>query len=127
MQYLSSSKFHPVISVLHLSEAISSPTLLHLSCLPAPQAYATSIPLVPHFSPLTFSDNALHTDDTAKEAGGKSPGRDMLGAKAALQAYIELLILLGICSINGGHKILQCPLEGNQLLKGIAQEAADGQ
>ena len=48
----------------------------------------------------------------------------MLGAEAALQAYVELLVLLGIRSIDGGHEILQGPLEGNQLLKGIAQEAA---
>lgn len=50
----------------------------------------------------------------------------MLGAKAALQSYVELLILLGVGSINGGYKILQGPLEGNQLLKGIVQEAACG-
>lgn len=62
--------------------------------------------LSPHLKPLTLSDNALHADYTAEEAGGKSPGRDMLGAKAALQSYVELLILLGIGSINGGHKIL---------------------
>ena len=49
----------------------------------------------------------------------------MLGAEAALQAYVELLVLLGIRSINGGHEILQGPLEGSQLLKGIAQEAAE--
>lgn len=47
----------------------------------------------------------------------------MLGAEAALQAYVELLVLLGIRSIDGGHEILQGPLEGNQLLKGIAQKA----
>lgn len=55
---------------------------------------------------LTFRDNALHTDYTAEEAGGQSPRRDVLGAKAALQPYVELFILLGISSINGGHKIL---------------------
>lgn len=62
--------------------------------------------LNPDLKPLTLGDNALHADYTAEEAGGKSPGRDMLGAKAALQSYVELLILLGIGSINGGHKIL---------------------
>ena len=125
VQHLSSFKFHPVISVLYLVEAISSPTLFLLSCLPYPQVYPTSIPRVSSCSPLTFSDNALHTDDTAQEAGGKGPRRDVLGAEAALQAYVELLVLLGIRSINGGHEILQGPLEGSQLLKGIAQEAAE--
>lgn len=47
-----------------------------------------------------------------------------MGAEAALQAYVELLALFGIRSIDGGHEILQGPLEGNQLLKGIAQKAA---
>lgn len=68
--------------------------------------YPTSAALDPYFNPLTLSDNALHTDYTAKEAGSKSPGRDMLGAKAALQSYVEFLILLRIGGINGGHKIL---------------------
>lgn len=71
-----------------------------------PQVYPTSIPLVPYLKPLTLSDNALHTDYTAEEAGSESPGRHMLRAKAALQSYVELFILLGIGSINGGHKIL---------------------
>ena len=92
--------------MLHFSDATSYPTLLHLSCFPSP---FKSIPPPfsdSYFNPLTLSDNALHTDYTAEEAGGQGPGRDVLGAKAALQSYVELLILLGIGGINGGHKIL---------------------
>lgn len=81
------------------------PALLHLSCFPRP-CQSTSIPSDLYFNTLTLGDNALHTDDTAEEAGGESPGGDMLGAKAALQSYVELLILLGVGSINGGYKIL---------------------
>lgn len=92
--------------MLLCSEAPSSPALLCLSCFPTPPSLSHLHSLSPHLNPLTLSDNALHTDYTAEEAGGKSPGRHVLGAKAALQAYVELLILLGIGSINGGHKIL---------------------
>lgn len=48
----------------------------------------------------------------------------MLGAEAALQPDVEVLVLLGIGGINGGDKILQGTLEGDQLLKGVAQEPA---
>ena len=78
------------------------------------------------FAPLTFRDNAFHADHTAEEAGREGAGRDVLGAEAAFQAYVELLILLGVGGVNGGHEILQSPLEGDQLLKSIVQEAAWG-
>lgn len=48
----------------------------------------------------------------------------MLGAEAALQPDVEVLVLLGIGGIDGGNEILQGALEGDQLLKGVAQEPA---
>lgn len=81
--------------------------LLHLSCFPSPsKSIPLPLPWTPTLNPLTLSDNALHTDHTAEKAGSQSPWRDMLRAKAALQSNVELLILFGIGSINGGHKIL---------------------
>lgn len=73
---------------------------------------------------LTFRHDALHTDNAAEETGRQRPRRHVLGAEAALQPNVEVLVLLGIGGINRGDKILQGSLEGDQLLKGIAQEPA---
>lgn len=48
----------------------------------------------------------------------------MLGAEAALQPDVKVLVLLGVGGINGGNEVLQGALEGDQLLKSIAQEPA---
>lgn len=48
----------------------------------------------------------------------------MLGAKAALQPDVEVLVLLGIGGVDRGYKILQSTLEGNELLEGIVQKPA---
>lgn len=83
-------------------------------------------PLKPLFlnPSLTFGHDALHADDAAEETGCQRPRRHVLGAKAALQPDVEVLVLLGVGGINRGDEILQGTLEGDQLLKGVAQEPA---
>lgn len=75
---------------------------------------------------LTLGDDALHTHHAAQQAGGQGSGGDVLGAKAALQADVELLVLLGIGGVHGGHQVLQSPLEGQQLLEGVAHQSGRG-
>lgn len=48
----------------------------------------------------------------------------MLGAKAALQPDVEVLVLLGIGGVDGGYEILQSTLEGDELLEGVVQKPA---
>lgn len=89
------------------------------------QIPAAPNPEAPVPSPsLTFGHDALHADDAAEETGCQRPRRHVLGAEAALQPDVEVLVLLGVGGINGGDKILQGTLEGDQLLKGVVQEPA---
>lgn len=94
---------------------------------PAPpqQTPGPTTPEAPGSSPsLTFCHDALHTDNAAEETGRQRPRRHVLGAEAALQPDVEVLVLLGVGGVDGGDKILQGALEGDQLLKGVAQEPA---
>lgn len=73
--------------------------------------------------PLTLGDDALNAHHAAQQTGGQGSGGDMLGAKAALQAYVELLILLGVGGVHGGDQVLQSPLERQQLLEGVVHQS----
>lgn len=76
---------------------------------------------------LTFGDDALHTHHTAQQAGGEGARGHVLGAKAALQAHKELLVLLGIGGVHRCHQVLQRTLEGKELLEGVIHQPAEDQ
>lgn len=72
---------------------------------------------------LTLGDDALDTHHAAQQAGGQGSGGDVLGAEAALQAHVELLVLLGVGGVHRGDQVLQSPLERQQLLEGVVHQS----
>lgn len=74
------------------------------------------------FTVLTFSHNALHTDQVAQVPGGDTTWSGMFPAKAPLKPNMELLKLLPIHIINGEYKLPQGSLEGKDFKLGFVQE-----
>lgn len=72
---------------------------------------------------LTLGDDALDTHHAAKQARGQGSGSDVLGAEAALQANVELVVLFGVGGVHVGHQVLQGPLERQQLHEGIVHQS----
>lgn len=72
---------------------------------------------------LTLSDDSLHAHHAAEQARGQGPGGDVLGAEAALQADVELVVLFGVGGVHVGHQVLEGALEGQQLHEGIVHQS----
>lgn len=72
---------------------------------------------------LTLGDDALNAHHAAQQAWGEGSGSDVLGAEAALEADVELVVLLGVGGVHRGHQVLQGVLKRQQLRKGIVHQS----
>ena len=70
----------------------------------------------------TFGDDAFQTDQVSEGAGGQGSRAHVSGAEASLEAHVELFKLLAKGGVDGGHQVLQGPLERDEFTKRVVQQ-----
>lgn len=72
---------------------------------------------------LTLGNDSFHANQVSEISCRKASRGHVLGSKATLEPYMELLKLFGVGCVDGRNQVLQSSLESNEFTEGVFQQA----